>query len=236
MLCSARYVAGTDAGLVPHVAITLPDGAVVRSDDPTVHARLSAALGRALTLWPLQPASDADHYRIKGLQTGSMAEEMAMIFALDLQPGQAMPDLSAIPPDLMAEISQYAAPRGTHFDLFPLHLMTQASLRYLQSLAPDSAIDERRLRPNFLVADDAGAADPIENDWPGRGADVGDARLDIAIKTMRCVMTTREQPGLPRDGAVMRAMMRETAQCLGVYATVVRGGAVAVGDAVTITP
>jgi len=235
MLCSARYVAGTNAGLVPHVEITLPDETVVRSDDPAVHARLSRALGRAVTLWPLQPASDADHYRIKGLQTGSLAEEMAMIFALGLQPGQPMPDLSAIPPDLMAEISQFASPRGTHFDLFPLHLMTEASLRHLQSLAPDSVVDVRRFRPNVLLADDGDILETIENDWPGRRADVGSACLDIAIKTMRCVMTTRAQPGLPHDGAVMRTMMRRTAQCLGVYATVAHGGAVKVGDAVVLS-
>jgi uncharacterized protein YcbX len=50
---------------------------------------------------------------------------------------------------------------------------------------------------------------------------------------MRCIMTTREQPGLPRDGAIMRAMMRETAQCLGVYADVVQRGMVTVGDALS---
>lgn len=234
MLCSARYIAGTHAGPVPHVEITLPDGTRVRSDDAAVNDRLSHALERAVTLWPLQPADHDDHYRINGLETGSLTEEMEMIFALSLQPGQPMPDLSKIPPELMQEVSQFASPRGTYFDLYSLHVLTEASLRYLRSLAPDSQIDVRRFRPNFLLADDGGAVAQAETAWLGRDADIGAARLHVAIKTMRCVMTTREQPGLARDGAVMRAMMRETEQCLGVYADVVRPGVVMVGDALTL--
>src|SRR5579871_1349057 len=65
MLCSARYIDGTSAGTVPHVEITLPDGTRVRSDESYVNDRLSEALGRKITLWPLQPAENADHYRIK---------------------------------------------------------------------------------------------------------------------------------------------------------------------------
>jgi uncharacterized protein YcbX len=233
MQCSARYIDGSDAGTVPHVEIVLPDGARVRSDDSTVHARLSEALGRKVTLWPLQPAENADHYRVKGLQTASMAEEMSMIFALSLVPGQKMPDLSAIPPGLLKEVTQFATPRGTYFDLYPVHVLSAASLRYMRRLAPNSEIEVRRFRPNFLIEDDANASAPIETGWLDRDAQLGQARLHIAIKAMRCIMTTREQPGLPRDGAIMRAMMRETAQCLGVYADVVQRGMVTVGDALS---
>jgi uncharacterized protein len=233
--CSARYVEGTSAGTVPHVEITLPDGSRVRSDDAAVHDRLSGALERKITLWPLQPAENADHYRNKGLQTGSMQEEMAMIFALDLQPGQPMPDLSTLPPRLLEELTQFASPRGTYFDAYPVHVLSEASMRYMRSLSPDSQIEVRRFRPNFVVADSDGASTPIETAWIKHQADLGAARLAIDIKAMRCVMTTREQPGLPRDGAIMRAMMRETQQCLGVYCDVVAPGAVNVGDALTLS-
>jgi uncharacterized protein YcbX len=234
MQCSARYVEGSSAGTVPHVEITLPDGARVRSDAASVHDRLSDALGRKVTLWPLQPAENSEHYRVKGLQTASMAEEMSMIFALSLVPGQKMPDLSAIPPKLLQEVTNFATPRGTYFDLYPVHVLSAASLRYMRGLAPDSEIDVRRFRPNFLIEDDASQASPIETGWLGREAELGQARLRIAIKAMRCIMTTREQPGLPRDGAIMRAMMRETEQCLGVYADVIQGGTVSVGEALAL--
>ena len=55
LLCTARSLPGTSAGLVPHVAITLPDGRTVNSDDTRVNARLSDAVGREVTLLPLRP-------------------------------------------------------------------------------------------------------------------------------------------------------------------------------------
>jgi uncharacterized protein YcbX len=232
--CSARYIEGTSAGAVPHVEITLPDGARVRSDDASVHDRLSAALERKVTLWPLQPAENADHYRSKGLETGSVREEMAMIFALDLVPGQPMPDLSTLPPKLLEELTQYASPRGTYFDAYSVHVLSEASMRYMRKLTPQSQIEVRRFRPNFVIADSDAAETAIETAWIKHEADLGTARLAIDIKAMRCIMTTREQPGLARDGAIMRAMMRETEQCLGVYCDVLVPGAVKIGDALTL--
>lgn len=234
MRCSARYIEGTNAGAVPHVEITLADGSRVRSDDVSVHARLSQALERKVTLWPLQPAENSDHYRINGLQTGSMREEMNMVFALSLLPGQRIPDLSKIPPKLLAEVREFASPRGTYFDLYPVHVLSEASLRYMRTLAPQSEIDVRRFRPNFLIADDASAVGPIETTWVEKDAKVGQAELHLAMKAMRCVMTTRAQVDLPQDSAIMKAMMRETEQCLGVYADVLAAGVVSVGDGLTL--
>jgi hypothetical protein len=61
--CSARYREPPAGGRLPHVDITLPDGTHVGSDAPDVNARLSALLGRSVSLWPLQPASHKAHYR-----------------------------------------------------------------------------------------------------------------------------------------------------------------------------
>src|SRR4051794_32428473 len=62
LACSARYVrepaADVGPGSVPDVLVTLPDGSTARSDDPDVNARLSAALGRRVSLCALRPASD----------------------------------------------------------------------------------------------------------------------------------------------------------------------------------
>ena len=63
LMCGARYLEEPEGDVIPHVEITLPDGSTMRSDDADVHQRLSAFLGREVTLWPLQPASDAEHYR-----------------------------------------------------------------------------------------------------------------------------------------------------------------------------
>ena len=63
MQCAARYrqAPETANGGVPHADITLPDGTTTATDDPEVEARLSALLGRPITLWPLRPASDRAH-------------------------------------------------------------------------------------------------------------------------------------------------------------------------------
>jgi hypothetical protein len=47
-------------------------------------------------------------------------------------------------------------------------------------------------------------------------------------------MTTRPQPGLPQDNAVLRAIIAELRHCLSVYCNVVRPGTVRVGDVVTV--
>ena len=47
----------------PPVEMTLPDDTTVRSDDPDVHARLSAALGRDATLWSRRAVDDLDLLR-----------------------------------------------------------------------------------------------------------------------------------------------------------------------------
>jgi uncharacterized protein len=60
--CSARYREPPGGASLPHVEITLPDGTHVGSDAPDAKARLSALLGRAVSLWPLQPASHKAHY------------------------------------------------------------------------------------------------------------------------------------------------------------------------------
>jgi uncharacterized protein YcbX len=58
------------------------------------------------------------------------------------------------------------------------------------------------------------------------------------MRCPRCIMTTRAQEGvgqnLPRDGAIMRTLVRTTEQNLSIYATVSREGHVAVGDGVVV--
>jgi uncharacterized protein YcbX len=50
----------------------------------------------------------------------------------------------------------------------------------------------------------------------------------------RCVMTVHAQGDLRRDRTILRTLIRETGQNLGVGATVVNGGTVAVGDPIEL--
>ncbi|MEM8786126.1 MAG: MOSC N-terminal beta barrel domain-containing protein [Pseudomonadota bacterium] len=232
MQCSARYLEGTDAGPVPHAEITLPSGDAVNTDDPKAAKAVSEVVGREVTLWPLQPKDNDDHYKLKALEKEDFEQELRFIFALE--EGEPMPDLSGIPQDLLEEVTAYASPRGTYFDLFPINVLTEASLRHFASLLPEAQIDVRRFRPNFLVADDGGLSETVEEGWVGKMVGLGTTELAILLKTMRCVMTTREQADLPRVPQIMRTLVRELDHCLAVYATVGKEGRVTVGDPVTV--
>ena len=234
MSCCARYLMDTPANPVPKAEITLPDGRRIITDDSKINTTLSDLCGRAVTLWPLQPREQTDHYRAAPVT--DIEAYLRKIFALE--PDEPLPNLGAFPPEVLQEITIYASPRGTYFDAFPVNVLTDASLRYMKALLPASAINVRRFRPNFLIADDTAPAKPVEFDWIGREVRLGDARLAAVMRCPRCIMTTRAQEGpgqnLPRDSAIMRTLVRETEQNLSIYCTVAREGRIAMGDPVNI--
>ncbi len=229
--CSARYIDGTNAGAVPHVEITLPTGDRIRSDDDKVNTVLSDALEQDVTLWPLQPTTDKEHYRTKQRPEDGEAE-LRQVFALE--PDEPLPDFSAWPPNVLAELMEFATPVGTYFDAFPLDILTEASLRHLQTLAPDANLDVRRFRPNILLSDNAATVGLEETKWVGRPVTIGRATVEAVIECPRCIMTTRAQGDLPRDASIMRAMVAHTRQNLSIYCNVPKPGRVAEGDSVTL--
>ena len=219
------------AGPMEPVAISFPDGTVVRSDAPEIDDALSTFLGRAVTLSsaavPEQVVEEV-WPTIDGLAPPELVETMSGGRREGADP------ISDIPVASMA-------PAGTFFDLTTLHVLTTATLRRLAELEPAATFDVRRYRPNVLV-DVAGAGFP-ENDWTGSTLGFGaDARARVDLPTMRCVMTTLAQPGLPVDRASLQAIARHNRveitgmgswACAGSYASVVAPGLVALGDAVT---
>jgi uncharacterized protein YcbX len=83
--------------------------------------------------------------------------------------------------------------------------------------------DERRFRIN-LVVDEPGDDDAIGQ------LSVGSAALTVRKPIERCVMVTRAQPGIERDLQVLKTIIRERDNKLGVGATVSQSGRIAVGD------
>ena len=122
-LMSARALfAEPDAGAVPPVEVTLPDGARFRTDAPDAAERLSAYLGRAVTVWPLRPPDDREHYRRGMPDNPDMEQELRAVFGRT--PDEPLPDLSVFPQELF----EFTSPLGTYFDAFPLHVLTTAAL------------------------------------------------------------------------------------------------------------
>lgn len=121
-----------------------------------------------------------------------------------------------------------------HFDNAPIHLVTTSSLDWLKSKLPGAFIDERRFRPNVLIQTEGSG--PVEQGWVGRTVRLGrGVVLEITKPTERCVMTNFAQPGLPEDKSVFACVGREAGLKFGVYARVLAGGEVNLGEGVEVS-
>jgi uncharacterized protein YcbX len=217
----ARYVEEpTPDAPSPHVEITAPDGEQVRSDDPDANDRVSLFLGHAVTLWPLRPATDLEHYLRGAPDTDDMDAELRAIFGRT--PDEPLPSFEGMPLDVLMT---YESPPGTYFDAFPIHVVTDRSLATLAALTEGPDADMRRFRPNLVVSvDDDVEGDFPEQGWIGRKLHVGDVVLEVTASCPRCVVVTRQLDDLPENPQVLRTVVREAAQNVGVYANVVNPG------------
>jgi hypothetical protein len=124
------------------------------------------------------------------------------------------------------------APHVTHFDAFPIHLLTTASLAAMERLNTAAMWDVRRFRPNFFIETDEAIAGLVEFDW--RVVRLGSVELKCEMRTERCAMATNAQKGIPKDPSVLRSLVEVADQDLGMYASVVKTGEVHVGDVVEV--
>jgi hypothetical protein len=227
MQCKARYASEPPAtGPAPAPEITLPDGGVVRASDAGAAERVSAAVSRKISLWPLLPASALEHYRRGAPDHPDAITELRAMFGRTKD--EPLPDFTQFPPELM----QYESPPGTYFDAYPLLMLTDATLRKLRALAPSSVIDVRRFRPNLVIASESEGFP--ENAWTGKQLRIGGATLDVLAPCPRCVMITHGFGAIPQDTGLMRTVVKEADQNVGAYAKIASAGAVRVGDAVEL--
>jgi uncharacterized protein YcbX len=121
-----------------------------------------------------------------------------------------------------------------HHDQAPLHIVTTASLDWLQRQLPESRIDVRRFRPNLAIAVDG--ARPVEQDWLGRSLAIGEVlRVTVRGPAERCVMVGNAQGDLDTDLAILRKLAQDHDEVFGVYADVVTPGPIRRGDIVSFT-
>ncbi|QDX80279.1 hypothetical protein B9N43_02765 [Denitratisoma sp. DHT3] len=214
---------------VPDVVIETPRGERLSARDPDTGIRLGEALGKALRLAPRAHPSNRDHYRLASVSTPEEFSE-----AMALQAGEAIPDFSEAPPDLLALLKEYATPPGTYFDAFPLHLLTTDSLAYLEDRTDADAVVQR-FRPNLLI-EATGTAALTENGWVGARLRIGEAVLRVDSRTVRCGMPVRAQPwcGVAERKGLMRSLVEHCERRLGVNVVVERAGSIAVGSPLTL--
>lgn len=222
--CTAR---GRDAASTG-VEVRFPDGATLRDDDPAIDARLSALVGRASTLEPLRPPSEVDFYR-RYHGDGRWLEDLTATFARE--PGEPLPDfIEDVPP----EVAAFVAAPGAFFLVTPLHLVTSATLAHLRALNPAADWDLRRFRPNIVIDTLPELAGLAEQAWIGRRLKLGAVEIDCVGTTPRCGAITRAQADFGADTSVLRTVVREAAQNVGVYGTTATPGEVRVGDEVFV--
>jgi uncharacterized protein YcbX len=228
MKLKAHYQGAPAATGSSPAEILFEDGTTASTGDPQINERLSAALNHAVTLWPLLPPDVLDHYRRGAPDHEDLEQELRQIFGRNAD--EPLPDLSLFPP----ETFEFESPPGTYFDLFPLLIMTESSLRAMQKGSPDSIFDARRFRPNLLISDTDSSVDFPERDWAGRRLKIGEAVIEVTIECPRCVMVTHGFDDLPRDHKVMRSVVKQANGNLGVYAKVETPGLAKVGDSVEL--
>ena len=226
----AEYVGEAAAGA--RLALERAGGARIRSDDPGVNDWLSKTTGRsvrlvATTAPPANAAYDDVWPDLEGLAP------QAFIDATKTAVTDAGQAISTLRVGMLAP--------GTFQDLAPITLMTTSSLRTAEKAHPASRWDPHRFRSNLLVETDGDGF--VENAWIGQRLALGGVVLEVIGPTPRCVMTTLTQRDLPNDHDILRTLARHNRidfkgagrfACLGVYASVVQAGRVAVGDPMTL--
>jgi uncharacterized protein YcbX len=222
MTLAAREVPG-DTGDTGDVEIDFPDGRRLTSKSPDIDAALSTHLGHPVRLEALRPADDLDHYRRGAPANDDFMVELRNIFGRE--ESEPLPDFSVFPP----EVVEFESPPGTYHDCWPLMIMSTTALESMRSALPDSIIDVRRFRPSVVI-DTPGATGHPEFAWAGRTARLGDATIAFESPCPRCVMVTREVADLPADRSILRHIVRDLDQNVGIYARVVEPGSFATGD------
>lgn len=217
-----------------HIDITLPNGDILGSDEPIIHRRLSELVGHESTLAFLND-NPADEFfkRFKGAKQGWLAELKATFTRENNEP---YPDFSDLPP----EVENYVTVPGSFFLVSPFHMITTASLKYLAQKHPDADWDVRRFRPNIVV--DTGELETRdlnvhsqktslkEQEWLDKTIMIANARVDCTSTAPRCGAITRSQQGLVFDASMLRTVVKEAEQNLGIYGAITKSGKIAVGD------
>ena len=121
--------------------ITSPDGDSASASTEGINEWLSDKLNHPVTLWPLLPADQLDHYRRGAPDTEDFEQELRAVFGR--LPEEPLPDLTGF-----EELLEFESPPGTYFDAFPISIMSPQSLTSMNQLEGESRFDVRRFRPN----------------------------------------------------------------------------------------
>jgi uncharacterized protein YcbX len=190
---------------LPPARITFPDGSTVLTADGNISSRLSTALGK-----PVRFLSSAS-------APGTLEEYWPDI------DGLARRDV----------VTDEAMPPETFFDVGIIHIVTTATLSSLSAAYPGGQFETRRFRPNLVIDTGPDVKGYPEHGWVEKILSIGrEVKLKVTGDCGRCVMTTLAQADLPRDTGILKAAAKDNQARVGIYASVLQGGVVRMGDSV----
>jgi uncharacterized protein YcbX len=119
-------------------------------------------------------------------------DESKLASMFNIRPEEDGPDLFDYEPELIELLSEYSAPPGTYYDMYPLHLLTSASVAHFTGMS-GANFDPRRFRPSIYVESASGIDGLVEFEWVGRNLRIGELELAVKARTIRCSMPARGQ-------------------------------------------
>lgn len=222
--CRAQFTDPSDSH--SDVTIRFPDGDCLASDAEGVDAKLTELVGHSSRIQTLRPASDKAFYQRFKEDNHTWLDELKATF--EREPGEPLPDLDNLP----EEMQTYVSLLGSFFLVSPFHIITTASLDYLKSKNPDSDWHVERFRPNLVIETLPEFDGLVEQSWVGCSLKVGGVTVSCLETAPRCGAVVREQQGVPKDSGVLRTIVGEAEQNLGVYGDISVTGSICVDDAV----
>jgi len=184
--CRARHRLGSQGELSGQVDVTFPDGSVLGSDSPGIGEQISALLGHASALQDLRPfAEDPAFYRRYKADPDTWLRELKATFAREA--GEPLPDLDNLPPAMQ----EFVSLPGSFFLVSRFHILTSASLKYMQQINGEADWHVERFRPNVMIWTLPGMAGLIEHNGLGNPLRIGGSQS-------HCTATE------PRPGRVQR--------------------------------
>lgn len=229
LLFAAEYLQEPVGNAIPNVRITFPDGTQADSSAADINNKLSAALGKSVSLWPLQSSRNWRHYRLSGVM-GS--KEMKRMFA-----SKELPDFSSISWKLLTELMIFSTPLGRYHDVYPLHVVTTGALSKMKELEPGADFGPHRFRPNLVIESNEGVVDFDDFSWIGGKLSIGsNVVIQCESRTVRCSMPAQPQFNCAKDSSVLRSINSHTQRHFGINASVLKQGQIKVGDEVRWEP
>lgn len=113
-----------------------------------------------------------------------------------------------------------------------IQLVTDASLNQLQEQWGESAVNQRRFRPN-LVLSLKDKIPFIEESWFGKYIKIGsEVVLRLNRHCERCMIITVDPDSSERTPSLLKTVFKERKNNFGIYASVIKTGRIHVGDEV----